>query len=107
MTIQALRASGHDVKDIRGTLDEGIEDEAIWEMVIKEKRLLITTDKGFGHFRNELHTGILIILLKQPNRLKIHERVIQGLYQFAEKEWPGKTLIMRDTVQSLWEYKIK
>jgi len=107
MTIRSLREMGHDVKDIRGTIDEGIDDEDIWEMVIKEKRLLITTDKGFRHYREEPHSGVLIVQLRQPNRLKIHQRVVQGFQQFTEKEWPGKILIMRDKMQSIWEGKNK
>jgi hypothetical protein len=31
MTVEALRALGHDVLDIRGTADEGMTDENIWE----------------------------------------------------------------------------
>jgi hypothetical protein len=29
MTVQALRADGHDVLDIRGTPDEGMDDETL------------------------------------------------------------------------------
>jgi predicted nuclease of predicted toxin-antitoxin system len=45
MTVHSLQKAGHDVKDIRGTSNEGIEDEEIWNIVKKEKRILITTDK--------------------------------------------------------------
>ncbi len=31
MTVEALRALGHDVLDIRGTVDEGMPDDNIWE----------------------------------------------------------------------------
>ncbi len=48
MTVQELREEGHDVLDIRRTPDEGMEDEALWDMIQREKRLLITTDKGFS-----------------------------------------------------------
>ena len=44
MTVQALQDAGHDVKDIRGTASEGIEDEEIWTLVTQEKRLLLTAD---------------------------------------------------------------
>ena len=47
MTVQALRAEGHDVRDICGTPDEGMDDESLWKMIQREGRLLITTDKGF------------------------------------------------------------
>ena len=43
MTVRALRGMGHDVRDIRGTADEGMTDDALWELVQREGRLLITT----------------------------------------------------------------
>jgi predicted nuclease of predicted toxin-antitoxin system len=70
MTVQALRADGHDVLDIRGTPDEGMDDETLWKTIQREGRLLITTDKGFAQHRNSSHCGILIVRLRQPNRQK-------------------------------------
>jgi hypothetical protein len=51
MTVSALRLLGHDVRDIRGTPEEGMEDDVLWEMAQREERLLITTDKGFTRYR--------------------------------------------------------
>jgi predicted nuclease of predicted toxin-antitoxin system len=101
-TVRALRAQGHDVLDIRGTADEGIPDYALWEMAQREERLLITTDKGFVRHREQPHHGILIIRLRQPNRRKIHERVMQAIAQFKADEWLGLSIVMRDIAQSLW-----
>ena len=36
MTIRVLREMGHDVRDIRGTEDEGMTDDALWEVVQRE-----------------------------------------------------------------------
>jgi predicted nuclease of predicted toxin-antitoxin system len=102
MTVQALRDLGHDVLDIRGTTDQGIIDDILWDMAQREGRLLITTDKGFSQHRDEVHHGILIVLLKQPNRRKIHRRVMQAIAQFTADEWPGLLVTMRDVVQSVW-----
>lgn len=101
MTVKALRAMGHDVLDIRGTIYEGMPDDDLWEMVQREERLLITTDKGFVHYRDLPHHGILIVRLRQPNRHKIHKRVMQALAQFRAEEWPGLLVVMRDIVQSV------
>ena len=103
ITVKELRSRGFDVTDIRGTPDQGITDEELWEIVQKEKRLLITTDKGFSNQRNEAHHGILIIRLKQPTRLKIHQRVMQAITKYSQKEWPGLTVVMKDFVQSTWK----
>jgi len=102
MTVEALSARGHDVLDIRGTADEGMSDDNIWEKVQREKRVLITTDKGFTSYRDQPHYGILIISLRQPNRHKIHKRVMRAIAQFKEAEWPELLVVMRDTVQSVW-----
>lgn len=102
MTVEALRGSGHDVVDIRGTHHEGVEDADLWEMVQRQGRLFITTDKGFAQRRSEPHHGILIIRLKQPNLDRIHQRIVQAMAQISEEEWKGLLVVMRDTVRSVW-----
>lgn len=102
MTVRALRDLGHDVRDIRGTADEGMQDEDLWEMVQREERLLITTDKGFTHYRTAPHYGILVVRLRKPNRHRIHHRIMQAIAQFTETEWPGLLVVMRDIAQSMW-----
>ncbi len=102
ITVAELSSLGHDVLDIRGTANQGIPDDLLWEWAQKEGRLLISTDKGFVQHRNEPHHGILIVRLRQPNEQKIHERVMKAVGQFAEGEWAGLVVVMRDTVQSVW-----
>jgi predicted nuclease of predicted toxin-antitoxin system len=101
MTVRALLGLGHDVADIRGTPDQGAEDEILWKKVQSAQRILITTDKGFSRYRDVNHFGILIVRLRQPNRKKIHDRVLRALAQFTPGEWPGMLLVVRDTVQSI------
>ena len=91
--------------DIRGTIDEGIEDEKIWQIAQEEGRLFITTDKGFSRYRYQRNNGILIILLKQPTLLKIHQRIISTLEDYSEQEWENRLVIVRDTVISTWYQK--
>ena len=102
ITVAELGNLGHDVLDIRGTANQGITDDFLWELAQKESRLLISTDKGFVQRRNESHHGILIVRLRQPNEQKIHERVMRAMGQFAEDEWAGLVLVMRDAVQGVW-----
>jgi predicted nuclease of predicted toxin-antitoxin system len=102
MTVQELRAKGHDVRDIRGSPEEGMEDQPLWETVQREGRLLVTTDKGFMLHRGELHHGILVVRLRQPNRRKIHQRVMRIIDQFEPREWQGLVVVARDTAQSMW-----
>ena len=76
-------------------------DDALWAMIQRESRLLITTDTGFVQNRSEQYAGILIVRLRQPNSQKIHERIMQAIGQFTEAEWPGLVVVMRDVVQSV------
>ena len=52
--------------------------------------------------REELHHGILIVRLKQPNRHKIHERVMQAMALFAAEEWCDSLVVMWDVMKSVW-----
>jgi predicted nuclease of predicted toxin-antitoxin system len=105
MTVRTLCMLGHDVRDIRGTPDEGMQDDALWEMAQREERLLRTTDKGFTQYRAVSHHGVLIIRLRRPNRHKIHQRIMQALRQFSDTEWLGLLVVMRDVAQSTWRVR--
>jgi len=102
MTVAALRQTGHDVRDIRGTPDQGMLDEDLWDLAQREKRLLITADKGFTRYRAAPHEGMLIVRLRRPNRHTMHQRILQGLGQFADENRPGLLATMRDASQSVW-----
>ena len=103
LTVKELVRQGYDVIDIRGTDDQGITDEVLWQKAQDLGCLLITTDKGFAAHREELHHGILIIRLKQPSRQKIHQRVLQALKRYTATQWSGLMVVMRDAVQSTWQ----
>lgn len=106
-TVKELRSKGFDVLDIRGSAEQGITDEVLWKKAQLEKRIFITTDKGFSIHRNEKHHGILIVRLKQPTRLKIHQRVMQALSKYSQEQWHGLMVVMRDVVQSSWKSRQK
>jgi len=103
MTVETLVQLGHDVLDLRGTDHQGKNDDAVWSLVRKGRRMLITTDKGFINHRQENNWGILIIRLRQPNRLRIHQHVMQMVRRFSDRDWPNMVVVARDTVQSIWK----
>lgn len=107
ITVKEMVLQEYDVIDIRGTDDQGIADEVLWQKAQDLQCLLITTDKGFAVHRDESHYGILIIRLKQPSRQKIHQRVLQALRRYTPKQWPGLMVVMRDAVQSTWKSHYK
>ncbi len=107
ITVEELRLKGFDVTDIRGSAEQGITDEVLWQKAQQKKRLFITTDKGFSIHRDEAHHGILTVRLKQPTRLKIYQRVMQAITKYSEQQWHGLMAVMRDVVQSFWKSRQK
>ena len=101
MTVAGLRELGHDVKDVRGTGQQGLPDANLWTLGLAEERMLITTDKGFTERRRDRHAGILVVRLRQPNRRKIHNAVLLAMGRFAERQWPGLLVVMRDQTMSV------
>lgn len=104
MTVEALRSAGHIVSDLRGTPQQGIDDEDVWVRVLSEKALLVTTDKGFTSHRSEPHFGILVIRLRQPNLARIHARIMLAISLHEAADWQNLTIVMRDAVQSAFRY---
>ena len=100
MTVDSLRALRHDVKDVRGTCDQGVADSDLWALALAESRTLIRTDKGFTEYRSVPHHGILIVRLRQPNRQRIHQAVMRGIERFPDEEWPNLLVVIRDTTMS-------
>jgi len=104
-TVNWLIERGHDVKDVRRTPQQGLDDAELWELAQREKRLLISTDRWFLRYRNTSHSGVLVVLLDQPERLKIHGKVTQVFGRFAPEEWPGLTVRARDNLQSIRRWR--
>jgi len=105
VTVEQLRGMGHDVLDVRGTDDQGMTDGALWNKVCRQKRLIITTDRGFAAYRQEEHQGILIVSLRQPNLQKINQRIMEAMKTFSPDKWPGLLVVMRDKTMSTWRKK--
>lgn len=105
LTVIELRELGHDVLDLRGSVYQGISDKLLWSKAQSEKRLLVTTDKGFTAHRGEAHHGLLIVRLHQPNEAKIHNRIMKAIKELPEDEWKSLVVVMRDVVQSVWRYQ--
>ena len=103
ITVRELKAREHNVVDIRNTEQEGIPDKEVWANAQEQKRLLITTDKGFFQYRNVTHFGIIIIRLKKPNRIKIHERILYAITRLPESDWQNKIVMIKDNVLSSWK----
>jgi predicted nuclease of predicted toxin-antitoxin system len=89
LTVTALIALGHDVRDIRGTSIQGATDPDLRAVALAEGRALITTDKGFTEYRSVPHHGVLVVRLRQPNREKINHSVMYVFDRFLTRN--GRT----------------
>jgi len=101
MTVEGLRALGHDVRDVRGTSEQGLADADLWRTATTEARMLITTDKGFAGYRRSSHHGILIVRLRQPNRHRIHNAVMQAMAHIEDGDWRNLLVVVRDATMSM------
>jgi predicted nuclease of predicted toxin-antitoxin system len=79
-----------------------MKDSPAWSIAQSEKRIIVTTDKGFANRRSEQHHGILIVRLRKPNLEKIHARVLDAISQVLETEWPGLLITIRDETKAVW-----
>lgn len=74
--------AGHDVVSVYDKL-RGAEDSTLMELALREERILITNDKGFGEkvFRDgRLHHGVLLLRLEDERpqtKIAALERVLQ------------------------------
>lgn len=102
ISVEWLRNGGHDVIDIRGTAEQGANDQGVWQAAQRERALLITTDSGFQQNRDLPHFGIFIVCLRQPNELLIHNRITRGMKRYKPEDWPNLTVRMRDRVIRAW-----
>jgi predicted nuclease of predicted toxin-antitoxin system len=100
MTVEWLRTVGHNVRDLRGTPEQGAADARLWELAIADERTLITTDKGFTEHRAEPHYGILVVRLRQPNRERIHSAILNAMKRVREPERPNLLVVVRDRTMS-------
>lgn len=101
VSVEELRAAGHILMDVRGSSDQGMSDDDLWQRAQAAGALLISTDKGFAGRRSEYHYGLRIVRLRQPTMGKIHDRIMRAFARYGELDWRGLTVVMRDRVQSV------
>lgn len=87
--IRLLREHGYDAAGVYEQGMSGWKDEALWKVIQKEKRFLVTADKGFADIRlysPGSHEGVLILRpIQQGIRpvVELLKRVLD-LYRFED-----------------------
>ena len=100
--IIALRAAGHDVRQIARTPDAGLDDDAIWNIACSEKRLLLTQDRKFMRKRNETHFGMIVVRLSKTSSEDFSRRAMIAICEESPEQWPGLLIVVRNQVQTLY-----
>lgn len=78
-----LERAGHDVVSVYDEM-RGLGDSALIDLALRERRILVTNDKGFGEkvFRDgRPHHGVLLLRLEDerpPSKIAALERVLEA-----------------------------
>jgi len=106
--IQILESRGHKVFDIRSTKHEGSDDITIFKMAQEKESIFVTTDRDFFHtiphqFKN--YFGIIVIILRQPHRRNIMEKLLFALNKLDLTKIKSKVILLKDNDYSLFKIK--
>jgi predicted nuclease of predicted toxin-antitoxin system len=94
-----LSDRGYAVLDVRGTDQEGLKDEIIFELARKAGAIFLTTDKDFSHsihLKLKPHSGIVVIALKRPDAASILERLKWFLNNCIDQTISNKCFLILD-----------
>jgi predicted nuclease of predicted toxin-antitoxin system len=94
-----LQNAGHESFDFRGSGEEGMEDSAVFEKAQALRAVLLTTDRDFFHtipHLFETHAGVIVVALRQPNRVAILSRLEWVLSNVEESAFANRAFQLRD-----------
>lgn len=95
-----LQGLGHASFDLRGTAEEGMSDEGIFRRAQDLGAVFLTTDRDFFHTIPHLHPahhGVVVIALRQPNRLRIIEKMNWIIGHLKPEDFRDRVFQLRDT----------
>ncbi len=93
-----LREQGHDAFSVYEQA-RGLDDDRVLELAIRDQRILITNDKGFGEriFRERrLHAGVVLLRLTSDRAVNRVEAVRRLLAAHRE-ELSGRFVVVTET----------
>ena len=98
--VDDLSQLNHDVQSVHQEGMQGFSDYDLWKKVQSEKRFLITQDLDFSDtskFQPGTHSGILLVRLREPGRLKLRQK-IKELFELnhPNEDWKGSFLVLTD-----------
>lgn len=98
--ILKLRSNGIDVLTAKDAGLKGKDDETIFAFAQKQKRILLTFDRGFGdifRFNIKRSHGVIIVLINQMNSSEIPNITLLFISTTKEQNLRGKLVIIGKT----------
>jgi predicted nuclease of predicted toxin-antitoxin system len=90
---------GHDVHTTQEENLSGCGDSELWATAQREGRTLITQDLDFSdsrRFATGTHSGIVLVRVHSPSRLRLVERLGELFQEEAVNEWAGCFVVVTD-----------
>lgn len=95
--ISALRGKNFDVLTVKEAGLTGSEDGIIFDFALKNKRVVLTFDRGFGdifRFNISKSSGVVIILINQMFREEIADILLNFIFFIKSGDLKGKLVII-------------
>ena len=95
-----ISARGHQSVDIRGTDQEGADDDTIFQLAQEHAAVFLTTDRDFFHTVPLLvtgHHGVVVVALRQPSRQGILNRLEWLLDHVESTAFKNRVFELRDS----------
>jgi predicted nuclease of predicted toxin-antitoxin system len=103
--VNYLSSRGHEVIDIRSTGLEGTSDFILFTEAQQRKAIFITTDRDFFTtipFQFDVHHGIIVVSLKQPNAGAILARITWAFENLPVYNLDSSVILLKDTQYSVY-----
>jgi predicted nuclease of predicted toxin-antitoxin system len=98
ITVQMLRAYGHDVLTVQEAGFAGKSDDEVLAHAVAEGRILLTNDMHFSNtllFPTERHLGVVVLKIRPRTLEQVHDVLIRFL-DIVDQEAMEKTLVIID-----------
>ena len=89
---------GHEAVLFEAVCGYGADDEAVFSAAQRIGATILTSDRDFYHtmpLAHPLHAGIVVVALRQPNRLAIHAR-LKWFMEHVEEPLTNRVFVLRD-----------
>lgn len=96
-----LASFGHDADSVYQERLTGSSDEALWDIVQREGRALVTRDLDFSDIREfppGSHFGIVLVRASDVRRSSLVARVREAFHQHIGQDWHGCHVVIGDTM---------